>query len=56
MKTQVTERPRHPDGTKYEFNCCAMPQVYEHEDGSKVCEACGYDWTEVLDESDQSPR
>lgn len=48
MKTRVTERPRHPDGTKYEFNCCPAPQVYE-EDGSKVCEVCGYDWTEVLD-------
>lgn len=43
------ERPKHPDGTYYQFNCCALPDVWEYGDGSFQCRNCGYDWTGVLD-------
>lgn len=45
---KVTERPTTPDGFKYVFDCCPEPDVWEHDDGSKVCETCGHDWTEAL--------
>ena len=59
MGRRVTERPSHPDGTKYEFNCCAAPDVrgqpVDFDDWSegeplerKVCESCGHDWTDQL--------
>jgi hypothetical protein len=49
MLKKVTERPERPDGVKYEFNCCAVPDVRETPQGQKVCQACGHDWTEELE-------
>lgn len=49
---KISERPEHPDGTKYEFNCCAYPDVHwEHSTVREVaeCRNCGYDWTDQLD-------
>ena len=48
---RVAERPEHPDGTKYEFDCCVMPNVCWQgaaKASNAVCENCGYDWTEEL--------
>lgn len=52
-----TRRPEHPDGTKYAFDCCAVPEVQRFmpnpiESGREVseCVNCGYDWTEELDD------
>jgi hypothetical protein len=51
MKIKETRRLQTPDGHYRPFNCCPVPDVYEDLDtGESVCENCGYDWTEALDD------
>lgn len=46
FEAPVDWRPEAPDGRKYPFNCCALPDVWELLDGAE-CRNCGYDWTEA---------
>lgn len=45
---KVFDRPSHPDGHKYNFNCCASPDIWRYTDGDKRCKVCGHNWTEQL--------
>lgn len=45
---KVFAKPSHPDGHKYNFNCCPSPDVWEYDDGIERCRVCGHDWSEAL--------
>lgn len=36
--------PEHPDGVKYRYNCCMVPDVWDYSDDSRRCQSCGYRW------------
>lgn len=43
---EIADLPEHPDGYKYEHNCCPSPNVWVYSDGSERCKTCGYIWKE----------
>lgn len=45
----VSRYPEHPDGTKYAFDCCAVPDVWWSGDEAE-CRTCEHDWTEALED------
>lgn len=42
-------KPSHPDGKKYDFNCCASPDVWDYSDDKVRCRVCGHNWTSEVD-------
>lgn len=43
------DRPSHPDGQKYNFDCCPSPDVWDYSDNEARCRVCGKNWTNELD-------